>query len=97
MPHFSCPPLIIAEAALERVVPGAHLALPKDWNRGSLMVAALEFNYPYKEVNIGPAEAKNYAQLGQAILDLNTKGKIQPPLNQAQEASIKHLLKVVNG
>lgn len=97
IPPFSCPPYTIAYTALKYVAPGVSLTLPKGWVQNSLVVASLEYGVYDKEVRMGPFEAADYAQLGQAILDLNGEGKIRPPLTPDKEASIKHLIKIVAG
>lgn len=85
LPFESCPPSVIATVASERVVKGANIALPPDYDNEVLSNIRWLTGYYDKRVRVSPRQAHELRQIGAEILRLDGEGNIQPPLEKKKK------------
>lgn len=92
---YSCPPFIIANVAVDRVVPGKQISLPEDYDTETLKTLRWRTGWTDKPVHISGRQADDLRHIGSELLLLNAEGSIQPPLNYTEKSAIEWLIHTV--
>lgn len=95
--QFYSPLTVITSTVLRRLVEGAEVELPADYDIDTIDRVYMMSGYASQDFRISGRQADEMVVVGRSVLRLNEQGLVQPPLEPVKVQSITHFIDTVTG